>query len=50
MDQPANEIVRLEKILDAFVKVEEREAKRSETRDKNRRRHEPVRVKTEENA
>ena len=45
LDQPAHEVMRLEKMLDAFARYEELDSKRSKTRDRNRARHEQGEVK-----
>lgn len=39
MDQPANELRKLEKILDTYVKYDEYQSKKDKARNKNRRRH-----------
>ena len=39
LDQPADEVIKLEAILDAFGRWEELKSRRSETRDRNRARH-----------
>ncbi len=38
MDQPAPEILRLEKVLDAYARYEEKERKKSEARNKTKNR------------
>lgn len=43
LDQPAREVQLLETILDAFNKYEDHQAKKQNTRQKNRERHRPQR-------
>lgn len=41
LDQPSDEILMLEQILNAFAKYEEYQMKKDKTRTKNRQRHAP---------
>jgi hypothetical protein len=48
LDQPAPEILRLEKMLDVYAQYEEKEAEKPKVRAKNRARHEPSDIVTGE--
>lgn len=48
MDQPAPEILRLEKMLDVYARYEEVEAEKSRKKSKNRARNEPTHIVTRE--
>lgn len=47
MEQPAGEILRLEQILNAYNRYDDYQSRKTETRNKNRKRHEPIVAKTE---
>jgi hypothetical protein len=42
LDQPANEVGKLEAVLRAFDRWEEKESKATKARTRNRQRHEPT--------